>query len=890
MPELNRANASLVNGTVTFLFTDIEGSAGLWEEEPERMRAALACHDRLVRDAVAHNAGKVVKATGDGIHAVFSDPADGVAAAIAMQRALADPTATAGLALRIRTGLHVGYVELRDADYFGSAVNRAARIMGAAYGGQILLSQSIVEAIDRRLPTGIALRELGTVLLRGMTQPERVRQIVHPELRSEFPALRSLETTPSNLPTQLTSFVGREHERAEVAALVRRFRLVTLVGVGGLGKTRLSLCVAADLLDSYADGVWFVELASLSDPRLVPHAVATVLGIREEPGHPVIKALVKFAAERNFLLILDNCEHLAQACANIAESLLQSGPRVSILASSREHLRIGPERVYPVSTLSLPPSDREVSLDELRQYGAVQLFAERALAVQPDFRLSEESASATIDICRRLDGIPLAIELAAARLQSMSLESIAARLTHRLRLLTGGSRTALGRQQTLTALIDWSHDLLSVKERVLFRRLAAFAGGWTLEAAEAVGAGDQVEAADVIDLLTALVEKSMVGFGRESSRYFLLETFREYGLQRLHESGERASVQARHISYFLDLGEQSYKPIQQGDRSARDWLKVLDAERENLLAAHTYCDAADCERGVGLELAHACYPYWRWRGSVETGSQILREALARHGAQAQTKARCRALHAAGLLSCYAGRFEEAQSYLTECEAATIEIGFDLNPAGRIQLLAFALLGQGKWSLARRRCEQALSLARQSGDRLQEASALSNLAQTYRVAGQLDEATSLLRLSNNLALALPNLELIAMNTVTLAMIALSKRDVPAAVVTALEALEVAGEGKSKHLGQAVLDLAVGLASCCEEWEVASRLLGAAESHLISTGFRRDPVDDAFLEPLVARAKAALGAASFDDRVRQGGRGVFEDAMTEVMDLFERHLQQ
>ena len=889
MSEPTRAGSSLASRTVTFLFTDIEGSARLWEEEPERMRAALACHDRLVRDAVAQNAGIVVKATGDGIHAAFSDPADGVAAAIAMQCALADPAATVGLALRIRTGLHVGYVELRNADYFGSAVNRAARIMGAAHGGQILLSQSIVEAIGR-LPTGISLRELGTVLLRGMTQPERVWQIVHPELRSEFPALRSLETTPSNLPTQLTSFVGRELERAEVAALVRQFRLVTLVGVGGLGKTRLSLRVAADLLDSYADGVWFVELASLSDPRLVPYAVASVLGVREEPGYPVIKALVKFAADRNFLLILDNCEHLVQACAGLAESLLQSGPRVSILASSREHLRIGPERVYPVSALSLPPSDREASLDELREYGAVQLFAERALAVQPDFRLSEENASATIDICRRLDGIPLAIELAAARLQSMSLESIAARLTHRLRLLTGGSRTALARQQTLTALIDWSHDLLSVKERVLFRRLAVFAGGWTLEAAEAVGARDQVEAADVVDLLTALVEKSMVGFGSEASRYFLLETVREYGLQRLHESGERATVQARHISFFLDLSEQSYKPIQQGDRSARDWLSILDAERENLLAAHTYCDAADCDRGLGLELAHACYPYWRWRGSLETGSQILREALARHGAQAHTKARCRALHAAGLLSCYAGRFEEAQSYLAECQAAAIEIGFDFNPAGRIQLLAFALLGQGKWSLARRQCEQALSLARQSGDRLQEASALSNLAQTYRVAGQLDEAASFLRQSNDLGEALPNLELVAMNAVSLAMIALSKRDVPAAVAAAFEAWEVTDEGTSKHLGQGVLDLAVGLAAYCEEWEVAGRLLGAAESHLNSTGFRRDPVDDAFLAPLVARAEAALGAALFDDRVRQGGRAGFEDAMTEVRDLLERHRQQ
>jgi len=871
---------------VAILFTDIEGSTRLWDEHPDRMRVALARHDLAVRDAVERHAGTVVKTTGDGVYAAFAEAEDGLAAAIAMQHALADPSATAELPLRIRIGLHAGLVERRDADLFGSAVNRAARIMSAAHGGQTLLSDAFADALAGRLPDGVSLRAMGSVRLRGFARPERLWQVVDARLRNDFPALRSLETVPSNLPQSLTSFVGRERERADVAALLQASRLVTLTGAGGLGKTRLSVQVGADLLGRYSDGVWIVELAPVADPHLVPHSVAGALGVREEPGRPVQEALVAFVADRNLLLILDNCEHLVQACAELAESLLGSAPRLSILASSREHLRIAPERVYPVSTLSIPDAGRHVALDDLPQFEAVRLFVERAIAVQPAFRLSERNADAVIKICRRLDGIPLAIELAAARLRTLTAESIAERLDDRFRLLTKGSRAAPPRQQTLAALIDWSHDLLDSRDRALFRRLAVFAGGWTLQGAEAVGAGAELAAPDVLELLTALVEKSLVVLDPETGRYRLLETVREYAQLRLDESGEAAAAGARHLDFCQRLSERASAHLSVGGRS-REWLEAMDAESENLLAAHAFCGATNAGE-AGLVLAYDAYPYWFRRGSLETGLRVIHEALERPTARSRTKARCRALHAAGLLGCFAGRYSEAQAALEESQSIAAEIGLEAGAAGRLQLLAFAFLGLGDWLAARRQCEQALALARRQADKLQVASALSNLAQTYRLAGELDEAQSLLAQSSALGDELQNRDLVAMNRLSLAMIALARRSTVAAAAMTHEAAAIADELKSHTVGQTVLDVTAGVASAWEEWERAARLFGASEAHLARTGLRRDPVDAAFLAPLIARARDAFGAAAFASAEFQGRKASYEDALASARSWLETRL--
>ena len=472
------------SAVTVFLFTDIEGSTRLWEREPERMRPALARHDALARLAVESHRGTVVKMTGDGLYAAFDDALDAVEATLQLQQALADPDATNGVALHVRCGLHGGVVERRDNDYFGNAVNRAARIMGAAHGGQIILSQAVVDWVAGRLPQTVSLRDLGSVRLRDLTHPEHVYQVVHPQLRRDFPALRSLESTPNNLPQQFTTFIGREREMEEVRHLIATSRLVTLFGAGGLGKTRLSLQVAAEVLVDFPDGVWFVELAPLQDPALVPQAVASVLGLRDEPDRRLVETLASFLKDRKLLLVLDNCEHLVGACAQLAKVLLQAGDVVRILASSREPLKLAGETVYQVSPLAIPRADNRLVADAIEQFEAARLFVERVKAVRPGFRATDAIARLVGEICTRLDGIPLAIELAAARTRSMSVEAVAARLDDRFALLTGGDRTAMQRQQTLRALIDWSFDLLAEKERALFRRLAVFAGGWTLEAAE----------------------------------------------------------------------------------------------------------------------------------------------------------------------------------------------------------------------------------------------------------------------------------------------------------------------------------------------------------------------------------------------------------------------
>ncbi len=478
--------STLPTGTVTFLFTDIEGSTRLWEQFPEAMQTALTRHDVLLRGIVESHGGGVIKSTGDGLHAVFNRATEGLAATLACQQALAGEVWT-GLPspLRVRMGLHTGESELRDDDYFGSTLNRAARLMSIAAGGQALLSSATTELVLDQLPQGVVLQDLGEHRLKDLTRPEHVFQLSSPGLPTDFPPLRSLNTLPNNLPVQLTSFIGREDEMAEAKRLLATTRLLTLTGPGGTGKTRLSLQVAADVLDVFPDGAWLAELAPLSDPVLVSQTVASVLGVREQPGRPLVDTLIDYLRAKSLLLILDNCEHLIEACDQLVTSLLSACPRLKILPSSREALGIAGETTYRVPSLSLPDA-RHSTPEALMQCEAVHLFVERAQAVQPRFALTSRNLNATIQICRRLDGIPLALELAAARLRLFTVEQIAARLDDRFRLLTGGSRSALPRHQTLEALIDWSYDLLPEPEREALRRLSVFAGGWTFDAAEAI--------------------------------------------------------------------------------------------------------------------------------------------------------------------------------------------------------------------------------------------------------------------------------------------------------------------------------------------------------------------------------------------------------------------
>lgn len=862
---------------VTFLFTDIEGSTRLWEQEPERMQPALARHDLLCRAAVEASHGRVVKMIGDGMYAAFDDPSDALRATLALQSALVDPAATNGIPFRVRCGLHMGTVERRDNDYFGSAVNRTARIMGAAHGGQILLSQAVADFVADRLPDGIALRDLGSVRLRDLANPERVYQVVHPELRQSFPALRSLEATPNNLPQQVTTFIDREHQLAETKALLGKTRLLTLLGAGGLGKTRLSLQVAADIIEDYPDGVWLVELASLSDGQLVAQAVASALGVKEEAGRPVQEALAKYVKDRQLLLILDNCEHLLDACAALVTPLLQSGPRLTVLASSREPLREAGEATYHVPSLPVPDSRNVTPLDELTQCVSVRFFTDRAAAMQPAFQVTDQNAAAVAAICQRLDGIPLALELAAARVRSLPVEKIAERLRDRFRVLTGGSRTALPRQQTLRACIDWSYNLLTQQERALLRRLAVFAGGFPLEGAEKVGAGGELRELDVLDVLTQLVDKSLVELDAEGQRYRMLETVRQYAHELLEASREIDETRTRHLELYLALVDEADTQLHGPEQGA--WLARLDIERENLLSAHAWCGSAEGRAESGLRLAYGVQSYWMRRGVLRLGYQVTTEALERPGAQARTFNRCRALYAAGNVGAAMARYSEAKAYVEESLAIAREIGDKNRIAAALVLLGTISNDQGDRATARRCYEESLVLSEELGDALRLSNVLGSLAVLHGSEGDFDNAETLFAKSLALSRKQGNRNNIAANLCNLAIVSARRGAVDRGRARLFEALEIAEDIGSKSLGLAILGIAAVVAATGTEWAHAARYYGASQAESRRQGFDANREDE-ILAPLITLARSKLGERPFDAAESAGQKLGYEEAMADV----------
>jgi len=708
-------------GAVTLLFTDIEGSTRLWEREPARMRDALARHDALARAAVEAHAGFVVKTTGDGIHAVFDDAGDAVAAAIALQAALEDAAAD-GIALRVRCGLHAGEVERRDADTFGSVVNRAARIMSAAHGGQVLLSQAVADAAAARVPGEVTFRDLGLVRLRDLASPERVYQVLHPRLRGDFPALRSLEATPNNLPQQVTSFVGRERALAQAKSALAATRLLTLTGVGGLGKSRLCLQLAADSLDDHPDVVWLVELAPLADGELVPQAVAAVLGVKEDGDRGALDALLAHARDRRLLIVLDNCEHVIDACARFAERLLTATAGVKMLASSREPLRIAGEAVYALPALTVPATTAR--LDDVLEAEAARLFVDRARSVHASFALGAQDAAPLADICRRLDGIPLAIELAAARAGSLSLQRIAERLEDRFALLARGARTAMPRQQTLRAMIDWSYDLLEPAEQQLFLRLSVFAGGFTLEAVETASVDDTVRHADAVGLLAALVDKSLVEVDAGGARYRLLETVRAYAHERLGASGAEGRWRAAHFAWCLALCEAAEPHLTGASQKA--WLDRLAAEHDNLRAALTWSASGHGDAAGALRLAGALWLFWYVRGHVTEGRRWLDASMAASSDVDAPQARAKALRGAGVLAYHQGDYAASRAFHEACLAILRAQDDQRGVAGALSSLGILAYDLGEYANARARLEQALAIQRLLDDPRGVAMSLNNL--------------------------------------------------------------------------------------------------------------------------------------------------------------------
>ena len=577
------------------MFTDVEGSTRLWETEPEHMARALRRHDELLRTAIGQAGGYVFKTVGDAFCAAFATPQAALQAALAAQLALAAETWPTRRPIRVRMSLHTGVCEERDNDYFGPVVNRAARLEAVAHGGQVLISGATAELLSESLPEGVTLRDLGLHRLKDLGRPERVFQLEAEFLQPSFPPLATLDNPelPNNLPGQLSAFVGREPELIKVRSLVASARLITLTGSGGCGKTRLALQVAAELLGTVRDGVWFVGLAPLTEAEMIPDAVAAVLGLADQRGQqPVLESLIDALREQDTLILLDNCEHVIDGAAKFCGQLVRECPLLRILATSREPLGIDGEHVYRVPSLSLPAGEADAV--RIAASDAVRLFVDRAQAQDPGFVLDDASAPLVASVCRRLDGIPLALELAAARLSSMSLQQVSDRLGQRFRLLTGGSRNAMPRQQTLQAAVDWSFGLLTEPERDLLRRLSVFAGGFELDASEAICTADSVDPFDVLDLLGSLVSKSLVVAERtpESVRYWMLETIRQYAAQELLRSGGETHVVAvrdGHAGYFLRLAEEA-APALAGPGQGH-WLRRLDTEWENLSAAASHLAA-----------------------------------------------------------------------------------------------------------------------------------------------------------------------------------------------------------------------------------------------------------------------------------------------------------
>jgi predicted ATPase/class 3 adenylate cyclase len=573
-------------GTVTFLFTDIEGSATRWDAHRAEMQEAIRRHDELMRAAIERNGGYVFKTIGDAFCAAFATVPEAVTAALDAQRAVgaADWNTIGGL--RARMAIHAGVADERDADYFGPTVNRVARLLAIGHGGQVLLSRAAKELSGELLPAQAELLDLGRHRLRDLSAPEHVFQLHTPDLPQEFPALHSLDVLPNNLPAHLTPLIGRDEEIAQIQALLERSRLVTLTGTGGIGKTRTAIQVAADMLHSDGDGVWFVDLAPLDDPTLVPSAIAQVFNVTDEGGsRPLIERIAAALKAKTLLIVLDNCEHVISAAADAADRLLQVCSGVRILATSREPLGIAGEESYRMPTLPVPPDGEKMTAESATQYAAAALFVARAHAAQRTFALTDENAEIVADIVRRLDGIALAIELAAPRVKMLSLNRLDQRLDERFKLLTGGSRTALPRQQTLRATIDWSYDLLTPAEQSMLRQLAIFRGGWALEAAEAICVDERLADWDALDLLSALVDKSLVVVEIEGTeqRYRLLESTRQFAAERLDKAGEREDVAARHCRYLAREAQRAGDAYWQTDSD--QWTAQVRADLENYRSA-----------------------------------------------------------------------------------------------------------------------------------------------------------------------------------------------------------------------------------------------------------------------------------------------------------------
>jgi predicted ATPase/class 3 adenylate cyclase len=857
--------AELPTGTVTFLFTDIEGSTRLLQEFGDRYAVIRDEHAAIVRRATAEGGGVEVSTGGDSFFVAFRSPAGAVRAAVAAQRDLVAHDWAPCSPLRVRMGLHTGDGVLGGDDYVGIDVNRAARIADAAHGGQVIVSDATRALVERALPEGTALRDLGEHRLKDIVHPEHLHDLVIEGIPADFPPPRTLDARPNNLPAQLTSFVGREEEIAEVRTLVDRTRLLTLTGPGGTGKSRLALQVAAELLTEYGDGSFFVDLSSLTDPALVPSAVAGALGVPEVAGRSILEGVVAHLRDKELLLVVDNFEQVAEA-GSVVEELLTAARKLKILVTSRVVLSLRGEHEYVVPPMEPPDPERLPDLVTLRRFEAVRLFTERALAVRPGFQVSEENASAVAEITARLDGLPLAIELAATRTKVLTPEQILQRLQSRLSLLTSGARTLPERQRTLRGAIAWSYDLLDEAEQGLFARLSVFTGGWTLDAAEAVCDAEEL-GVDTLEGLTSLVDKSLVrgtGPGDGPPRFSMLETIREFGLEQLDAGADLDLLRRRHADHFLDLMLEAEPHLTADDQL--EWLDRCDREHANIRAALRWAiETGEADRAQ--EAAGALWRFWQQRGHLAEGRRWLEEVLAMPSGQGPTPARAKALTGAAGIAWWQQDRESAGACYWEALAVERDLGDPARTAEALYNYAFVVAGDDL-DAATRLLEESLDLFRRVGDERGVAQVLPMLVMQDAQAGNwrsvvdsLEEVVAIWRgLGDRLQLAFDLVWL------AFALGRLGRReDARSAGLEALELFRAADNDTG--IGIAFTDLAF-LATWEGRHEDAIRLAGASQALKERVGGPPGAIGGLLEGDPVAEARAHLSGEAADRAWEEG----------------------
>lgn len=912
------APVSMPTGTVTFLFSDIEGSTQRWEQRREAMKAAVARHEQLMASAITKHVGYIFKIMGDAFCAAFPTAPDAVAAACEAQLALAKEDFAAVDGLRVRMGLHTGFAEERNADYFGPAVNRVARLMSLGHGGQVLLSGVTRDLTHSDLPTGVLLLDLGSHRLKDLTEPEQVWQLTIDGLPGNFPPLKSLDTLPNNLPIQRTTFVGREHDVAEVKELLGRHRLLTLFGAGGVGKTRLALQVGADVLEHYPDGVWLADFASITDPELVSSVIAKALGMSQVEGRRVDESIPPWLKRKKLLLILDNCEHVLEAVASITDAILDTATDVRLLTTSRQALGIGGEVVDRLPSLAIPDNITDLHTTEAVHYGAIALFVDRAQAADTRFSLSDDNAPIVSEICRRLDGIPLAIELAAARVKVLSIPNLAQRLNERFKILTGGSRTALPRQKTLSALIDWSYDLLTPQERRLFNSVGIFAGGFSLDAATAVCAGEGLDEIDMLDLLSSLTDKSLVvaDTAGDQERYHLLESTRAYALEKLAATGQRERLARRHGEYFRDQAQEADKRYGTGSTSA--WLDNVELELDNYRAALEWGLSQGHDTVLGASIAGALERLWFQGGLAAEGRYWIERALermlvaenpqvaarlwralarlysAKRTCEAANRAvslyesvgdgyggaRARVHHAFGLYQ--TGRLDEASETNIRALTALRELGDKSGVARCLGQQAGIANSRGDFAEGRDLYAQSLAAYRALGDELGAAIMLGNFAELEFADGYAEKALRFV--SEALEIHSPrrvDAMLLAMLTNDRAAYRIALGEIEGARRSAGEGLNFARQAQAANLIANVLQQFALLTTLCGQQKRGARLLGYVEVQLNELGLKREPVEEWSYRKLIASLREHLSEADMERLAAEGAAWSEDQAVEEAL---------